>query len=468
MNVLSKKNPGIKGGREIKATLCYFISNICSKAFSFLTIPLYTNILTTSEYGYLNTYNAWVGILSVVLGLALSSAIYGQPGKEKKERNRFQSSVLFLSVVSALTIVSFVLGGYILINGRIDVIVILALLQGYATFVINFILQEWVLENRYVIHSITSVSMVAIPIIITCLIITKVFQTQKYMCVIVPRMLVFAVFMIPILIYVFLRGKCFYDKVIWKWSIRYSVPIVFHSLSLTIMLQADRVMISSLYGYEESGRYSFIYNVTLVIGVFIAAVENTWKAWFFKNYENTKKEIIRKKSKLFILITVLGVSVYLLVLPELVKILASEEYQTRIYLAGPIAFAYIISFLYDFLVYVEYKKGVTRNIAQASIIAAIVNIGLNFAIIPVYGGTGAAITTIVSYVVQFIMHLRVVKRLDKELYPPCFFVPYILSGIAAMCMFLLLLEVYVVRYVIAIMLAGVTILVIYKNRRLLI
>lgn len=468
MNVLSKKSPGIKGGREIKATLCYFISNICSKAFSFITIPLYTNILTTSEYGYLNTYNAWVGILSVVLGLALSSAVYGQAREGKKERNRFQSSVLSLSLISALTMVLVVLGGYILINGRIDVIVILALLQGYAAFVINFILQEWVLDNRYVIHGMLSVSMVAIPIIITCLMITKFFQTQKYMCVIVPRMLVFAVFMISILIYVFLRGKCFYDKVIWKWSIRYSIPIVFHSLSLTIMLQADRVMISSLYGYEESGRYSFIYNVTLVIGVFIAAVENTWKAWFFKSYENVRKDIIQKKSRLFILITILGVSVYLLISPELVKVLASGEYQTQIYLMGPIAFAYIISFLYDFLVYVEYKKGVTRSIARASMIAAIVNIILNFAIIPVYGGAGAAVTTIVSYVVQFIMHLRVVNGIDKELYPPRFFIPYILSGTVAVCMFLLLLNACAVRYVMAVMLTGVTILIVYKNRKLLI
>lgn len=71
-------------------------SNICTKAFGFITIPLYTYILTTSEYGYLNTFNAWVSILSVVLGLSLSSAVYGQTQREGKKEMYFNHQFLRL------------------------------------------------------------------------------------------------------------------------------------------------------------------------------------------------------------------------------------------------------------------------------------------------------------------------------------------------------------------------------------
>ena len=353
MSVLNKlKNKSYVKG-EVKATICYLISNICTKAFGFITIPLYTRVLTTSEYGYLNTYNAWVSLLSVIMGLSLSSAIYGKMKLERENRDRFQSSVMSLSVLAAMIITVIVLSANIVLYGRIDVLVFLALIQGYGTFVVNYVLQEWVVDNRYVVHSVVSIGMTAVPIAVTCLIIKYVFVHQRYLSIIVPRAAVIVVLMNLFIIMIIARGKCIYDKDIWIWSLKYCIPVVFHSLSLMVMLQADRIMISNLYGYDESGVYSFIYNVTLVIGVLIAALENTWKTWFFRNYEISDRRLIQNRCRLFITVAILGVSVYIFVAPDLVKILASEEYQTRLFLIGPIAFAYIISFFDDFLVYVE-------------------------------------------------------------------------------------------------------------------
>lgn len=467
MSVLSKIRNKISVKGEIKATLCYLVSNICTKAFGFITIPLYTHILTTSEYGYLNTYNAWVSLLSVVMGLSLSSAIYGKTKLERKERDRFQSSVMALSLLAAGIITVVVLLAYVVIYGRIDVLVLLALLQGYGTFAVNYVLQEWVVDNRYIVHSIISVGMTAIPIGVTCLIIKRVFESHKYMSVIIPRAAVIILLMTVFVMMIIARGKCLYDKDIWVWSLKYCIPVVFHSLSLMVMLQADRIMISSLYGYDESGIYSFIYNVTLVIGVLIAALENTWKTWFFKNYDTSDRKLIQSRCRLFITMAILGVCVYIFVAPDLVKILAAEEYWTQLFLIGPIAFAYIISFFYDFLVYVEYKKEATKNIAKASIIAAIVNVALNAVIIPHFGGVGAACTTCAAYAVQFVMHILVVNKLDRGLYPFKLFVPFLITGIGVLILFLFTLNFMVVRYIIAFLSTGTMLVLLYRNRKIL-
>lgn len=467
MSVLSRLKNKISVKGEVKATLCYLISNICTKAFGFITIPLYTHILTTSEYGYLNTYNAWVSLLSIVMGLSLSSAIYGKVKLERKERDMFQSSVMTLSLLAAIIITVIVLLAYVMIYGRIDVLVLLALVQGYGTFAVNFVLQEWVIDNRYIAHSIVSVGMTAIPIAMTCLIIKYMFVNQKYLSVIVPRAVVIIILMISFVIMIIARGKCIYDKDIWVWSLKYCTPVVFHSLSLMVMLQADRIMISSLYGYDESGIYSFIYNVTLVIGVLIAALENTWKTWFFKNYEISNRKFIQNRCRLFITVAILGVCVYIFIAPDLVKVLAAEEYQTQIFLIGPIAFAYIISFFYDFLVYVEYEKEATKNISKASIIAAVVNIVLNTLIIPRYGGVGAACTTCAAYVVQFVMHILVVNKLDKGLYPFKLFIPFLITSVGMLILFLFTLNVSVIRYIIAFLSTIIMLTLLYINRKIL-
>ena len=120
---------------EWRATLWYTAASLFTKAFGFLTIPLYTNLLTTGEYGYLNTYNAWIGILSVVLGLSLNSAVISIQKERKEIKAAYQSSVLGLSLISFL-----VMGGGILlvcqlIWKRIPGLLSLALIQSYAVSV---------------------------------------------------------------------------------------------------------------------------------------------------------------------------------------------------------------------------------------------------------------------------------------------------------------------------------------------
>lgn len=463
-----QKRTTINSKNEVKATFFYFISNICTRAFGFLTIPLYTHMLTTSEYGYLNTYSAWVSVLSVILGLSLSGAIYGHVKLNKKEINKFQSSVFSLSFVSAILISLVVIGAYLILKGRIDAILILALVQGYGTFTVNFFLQELILDNRYILHSIISILTVVIPVGITCVIIKALFQTSKYLCVIVPRAIIYGILLLVFAIIILVRGKKYFDIDIWKWSLRYCLPLVFHTLSLTILLQADRIMLSSLYSLSESGIYSFIYNITLVVGVLIGALENTWKTWFFNKYDTTDKYTIQKRVRLFVSVAILGVAVYVFVAPDLIRILASKEYQTQTYLIGPIALAYIISFLYDFPVYLEYKKNATKYIAISSVIAASVNIILNFILIPIWGGIGAALTTLVSYLIQFVLHTIISNKLEKNLFTFRLFIPYCIMGIIILVVFIIVMNTYMLRYIMAVGAVLLLFIQIYKNKELLV
>lgn len=468
MTVLRVLKNKIFGKDEINAALCYFLSNIFTKAFGFLSIPLYTTILSTSEYGYLSTYNAWVSLLCVVMGLSLNSALLAKARFHFEEENRFQSSIISLSLLVAFAITSLTLVAFMAIYGRVDAMVFFALIQGYGTFIITFVLQKWVLDNRYILHSILSVLSAALPIGITCMIVDEFFLGRKYLSVIIPKAAVVIGLMVFFLASILVQGKYYYDRSIWIWGVKYCTPIVFHSLSLTIMLQADRIMISNLYGYDEAGIYSFIYNVTLVVGVLIAALENTWKTWFFKHYGLSMKQLIQERSKLFILVAILGVSVYMFLAPDIVQMLAPKQYQKQLLLVGLIAYAYIISFMYDFLVYVEYKMEATKNIAKASIIAATVNLVLNYFIIPIYGGIGAACTTCISYALQFCIHLLVVRKLDWGLYPLKMFSPFLLGGAGVIVVFFLTLNIPIARYFMVITFMSLMFRIIYKKRNILV
>ena len=61
--------------KNVKASSWYLIGNLFDKAIAFLTIPIFTRLLSTTDYGIENTYISYVTILTIVLGLSMESSI---------------------------------------------------------------------------------------------------------------------------------------------------------------------------------------------------------------------------------------------------------------------------------------------------------------------------------------------------------------------------------------------------------
>ena len=54
-----------------KASLFYLIGNFFNKGLAFLTIPIFTRLLSTTDYGLVNTYASWTSIITLFIGFAL-------------------------------------------------------------------------------------------------------------------------------------------------------------------------------------------------------------------------------------------------------------------------------------------------------------------------------------------------------------------------------------------------------------
>ena len=56
---------------QLRATSAYTICSILQKCLSFITMPLFTRLLTTEQYGQYSVYTSWSGILVIFLTLYL-------------------------------------------------------------------------------------------------------------------------------------------------------------------------------------------------------------------------------------------------------------------------------------------------------------------------------------------------------------------------------------------------------------
>ena len=88
------------GSKKIfKAGVGYTVGNYMLKGLTFFSIPLFTRLLTTSDYGQFNTFIAYESIVFVVIGLALHASFKNAKYKYKHNFNRYVSTCITLGLI---------------------------------------------------------------------------------------------------------------------------------------------------------------------------------------------------------------------------------------------------------------------------------------------------------------------------------------------------------------------------------
>lgn len=406
------------GSANAVAMFSYFLAALFTKAVAFLTIPVFTNLLSTADYGYVNTYTSVVAIGSFVIGLSLQNAVNGIQKDGLYKEQEYQSAVLTMSLgfLAGMTLLAYLIKT-IFAPQFSNLVFFAAILQSYATFVITFVSIEWRLHNRYLLYAGINVLPSLLAILISIAAIRQM-DTQKYLGRIIPTVLVQSAFAFVLLVWVLLRGRRFFAPEMWAHALRYCLPLTLHTISLLILEQSDRVMVAALRGMSEAGIYGFTHSVALAVQVIFAALDNVWISWFVKARKTEASvDAINRKAVSFADIYALFVVGFIFVSQELVKLMAQESYWAGIYYIPLFVLASYLNLLYIFPVNNEYYECATQKMAVISISAAVLNIVLNYLVIPYAGGMGAAFTTLLTYAFLLFVHLSVSHKLSPALFP---------------------------------------------------
>ena len=70
-NIINKNNSSI----VIKSGIWFIVCNIVTKSIGFITTPIFTRILTKSEFGDFNNFTTWTGIILFITSLNLESSM---------------------------------------------------------------------------------------------------------------------------------------------------------------------------------------------------------------------------------------------------------------------------------------------------------------------------------------------------------------------------------------------------------
>ena len=466
---LQNKLKGILKSRTLKAGTWYTVSNIFNKAVGFVSMPLFTKFMTPDEFGLINTYLSWVTVISIFIGLFLYQSVIVAFKDFTDDMDNYLSSVLTLSFISFIFIGSLVYGSVIFF--KIDVprfIVLFAIIESYAEFIISFYLQKLIMKNQYKIYAFISSSFSIFIVILSLILMFNVFKENKPMARIFSAFFVESIVGIILGVIILLRGKKYFKLSYWSYALRYSVPLIIYGSAGYILSQSDRLMLSGLLkgteGLFQTGIYSVIYNFGMLAQVILTAISNIWIPFFTRALMKNEIKIIDKRAKIFTHVFTFITVGLLLSGPEIMKIMVSNKlYWSGTNMLIPITTSTFVMFLYSFFTTTEsyYKK--TFMMSLNTVVAAIVNLVLNFIFIPKFGAMAAAYSTLVAYVISAIMHYFMARKCNKNFLSVKVFLSQILVVSLVSIFTILLNDTWQIRWIFLLIIVAFYVKYILKN-----
>lgn len=401
---------------QARASFWFLICAFLQKGISFLTTPIFTRLLSTAEYGQLNIFNSWLGILTVIMSLNLSAGVYARGLVTfHDERQVFTSSLegLSLTLILSWSIIYFAFHTFW--NDLFSLTTVqmtFMFMMIWATGVINF----WSMEERVDFEypklvAVTLVMSLAKPILG---IIFVRLATDKVTARIFGLALV-EVLIGLILFWVQMRhGKIFFSAKYWKHALVFNIPLIPHYLSTTILNSADRIMIGKMVSESAAGIYGLAYSVSLVMGLFSTALTQTLTPWLYQKIHDKQ---IRPISQIAYpaLLFIAAVNILLIALaPEAIAVFAPQEYYDAIWIIPPVAMSAFFTFSYFLFAEFEFYYQKTKLITMATCVGAVLNIILNYIFIRIFGYYAAGYTTLVCYMIYATFHFLFMRKICRE------------------------------------------------------
>lgn len=433
-----------------KISTYYMVGTLFNQGTSFLTVPIFTRLLTTTDYGVVTTYNSWVSIISMIVSCALLMGVRAAFIDYKKTINDVMATVTTFTLLNGLIltgIFSVIAAVFHVSYPEILILICMihsigfALLQNYSMYLM--------MQYRYKPRTALMVLPNFIAVFASLVVIIFFLKKDLYLGRIIPTALSQAVFGASTLFLVYKNSRDLFDKKYLKYTLAISLPLVLHGIALNILSQSDRLMITWLRNASETGIYSLIYNFSMIATVITTSLDGVWVPWFTAKLKNKEIRAINNRSRDYIEIMTVAMIGLILVGPEIVKLLADKRYWEGISIIPPIVLANYAIFAYTLYVNIEHFHKKTIYIIFNTLIAAGINIVTNYIFIPKFGYMAAAYTTLFSYVVALFLHASYAKKMEKDLYPIRYFIVPILEIIIAVFAFYLFMNSFWIRWILA-------------------
>ena len=398
------------------------IGNFASKLLSFLLVPLYTNVLSTQEYGTFDLIVTTITLLLPILSINIIEAVLRFP-LDKQENKEYIADVYTVGL--RYTILG--CGLLVVLLGINHAFGIFPIIEQYEQYM--FLVYVVLAFNQLLLsfaRSIDQVKEVSIAGVLTSVVLIGLnllfllhfrWGLIGYFCaVIISNAVADVYYLIKLKTVSYVKLKLG-DPGITREMIVYSFPMVFNTVGWWVNNASDRYIVTWLCGVSANGIYSVAYKIPSILNVFHSIFMQAWVISAVQEYKSDKNSsFFRNVYNTYGGLMVLLCSVLIVLTKPIAFVLFKKEFYQAWQYTPWLLIAVVFGTLAGVLGGVFSAEKDSKMFAISTGIGAVLNVALNILLVKPLGPLGAAIATAVSAYVVWAFRIKHTKNyIDMEL-----------------------------------------------------
>ena len=401
---------------QAKAAIWFAICSVITKCISMITVPIFTRLMTTDQYGVYSVYSSWLQMVTVVATLRLDWAVFNKGmNKFTDERDSYTVSMqTFTTIIVAVLAVLYlpfadIVNAY---TGLSTVITLMMFLEIVFTAAVSYWMTRRRYEYKYVSVIVTTL-VIAVGNALLGVAAVLMFE-QKDVARIASAVLVYCIVGTVIYVVNIRRGGGLMKWGFVKYALAFNLLLLPHYAAMYVIDSFDRIMIQAMVGFSAAAVYSVACSLGNVLKIVTNSINNAIVPWMYEMLGAEEYKKLGKTTSFVVLIPMVPVLLLILVAPEVIWIFGGDAYAEAQYVLAPIAEALVFSFFYTVMANIEFYFDKNRFVMFVSLAASAANVALNYAFIGVFGYLAAAYTTLGCYVFMAVCHFVYVRSIFKS------------------------------------------------------
>src|SRR5438067_3190540 len=385
------------------------LGSIVARILAVLLRPLYTRDVSPADYGLIETLIALSAVLTALVAQGMKSAFfrfYFDSAETERRLLVVRTAFWYVLVAStAVTVVGIALAAQVswLLFGTHGHrgLVIAAFIGLWAALNYEQMTSLFRVEQRSTAYVAATLANVAITIAATVLLVV-VFDKGP-IGVLVGNFTGTLIVYAALLLYSRHALGLQFDRKLYRAMNRFGLPLVPSAVALWLTNFSDRFFLIKLTDAHEVGLYSIGVRVASAIVLLLTAFRMAWPAFAYSIEDDHEAQ----RTYSFVLTYVVYVCCWLalalgLLAPWILRVITTKPFYPAQNVVAPLAFGVAAFGAYVVVQIGTGRSRQTRSNWVVTGVAAVLNVALNFALIPPYGRMGAAIATVSAYTLLFV------------------------------------------------------------------
>lgn len=392
----------------LKKFSAFSIGPIVGAVLSFITVPLITYFITKDEYGRASMFTTAQNTVAMLVYLGMDQAFVREFHQSKGRVDNLLTNAIAVPMLCVALLDIFVLFNVpwvsrLLFDTPDEHLAVYALALMIPFMIVeNFSLLKIRMEEDGLKYSLFTILLKLWTLVFTVLLMflwEKSFRSVVYAISLATVLNGLCLYMISLRKIHFFRQKL--DRPLLKRMLRYGLPLIPTYAIAWALTSMDRIMLRAMCSYDELGLYTGAFKIVSALSVVQSCFTLLWTPvalrWYEEKQPVSRFDLVSK----LVSAVMTGLCMAILLCKDIVAVILGPNFAQAIYIF-PFLMLYPIMYTMSetTMVGISFTRKTAYNIV-VSALAAATNIVLNYLLIPIWQGRGAAIATGVSYIVLF-------------------------------------------------------------------